>query len=135
MAVMTVPVIKTIGINMLEKGKQDSKGELYDTIFFPHKMIVLGKTDPVKYRPDDVTRKVDDQFCLLSEDGNFYELMYSSEGITTDSYLHPIKPKEVLDLYGYDIMYMLYRAMKDYLKNQEALLAALEKTMNFILST
>jgi hypothetical protein len=134
MASMTVPVIRTIGLNMLEKGKIDGKGELYDTSFYPHKMIVLGKTDPVKYRSDDVTKKVDDQFCLLSEDGKFYELMYSSDTISADSYLHPLQPREVLDLYGYDIMFMLYRAMRDYLENQEELLKALEKTLNFILA-
>ena len=50
-------------------------------------MIVLAKTDPMNYRPDDVTKKVDDQFCTLSEDGRFYELMYSSDGMSVDSYL------------------------------------------------
>ena len=95
-------------------------------------MIVLGKTDPVKLRLDDINKKVDDQFCLLSEDGKFYEIMYSSDGFLVDSYLHPLTPREVLDLYRYKIMFMLYRALHDYLKNQDALLEALEKTINFV---
>ena len=132
MAGMALPVIQSIGLNMLEKGKQQGGGELYDTSFYPQKMIVLGKTEPVKFRLDDVSKKVDDQFCLLSEDGNFYEIMYSSDGFMVDSYLHPLTPQEVLDLYGYEIMYMLYRALRDYLKNQDSLLEALEETINFI---
>ena len=132
MAGMALPVIQSIGLNMLEKGKQESGGELYDTSFYKQKMIVLGKTDPVKFRLDDISKKVDDQFCLLSEDGKFYEIMYSSDGFLVDSYLHPLTSKEVLDLYGYEIMFMLYRALQDYLKNQEVLLEALEKTINFI---
>jgi hypothetical protein len=132
MAGMALPVIQSIGLNMLEKGKQQGSGELYDTTFYPQKMIVLGKTEPVKFRLDDISKKVDDQFCLLSEDGKFYEIMYSSNGFLTDSYLHPLTPREVLDLYGYEIMFMLYRALMDYLKNQEALLEALEKTINFV---
>jgi hypothetical protein len=132
MALMALPVIQSIGLNMLEKGKQQGDGELYDTSFYQHKMIVLGKTEPVKFRLDDISKKVDDQFCLLSEDGKFFEIMYSSDGFLVDSYLHPLTPREVLDLYGYEIMFMLYRALMDYLKNQEALLEALEKTINFV---
>jgi hypothetical protein len=132
MAGMALPVIQSIGLNMLEKGKQEGSGELYDTSFYPQKMIVLGKTDPVKFRFDDLSKKVDDQFCLLSEEGKFYEIMYSSDGFLVDSYLHPLTSREVLDLYGYEIVFMLYRALHDYLKNQESLLEALEKTINFI---
>ena len=132
MAEMSKSVIKIIGLNMLMKGKQDGKGELFDTSFYQQKMIVLGKTDPMKYRPDDVTKKVDDQFCILSEDGKFYELMYSSDGVSVDSFLQPLSGREVIDIYGYDAMFMLYRAMHDYEKNQEELLKALEKTLNFI---
>jgi hypothetical protein len=132
MAGMALPVVQSIGLNMLDKGKQQGSGELYDTVFYQQKMIVLGKTDPVKFRLDDINKKVDDQFCLLSEDGKFYEIMYSSDGFLVDSYLHPLTPREVLDLYGYEIMFMLYRALHDYLKNQDALLEALEKTINFV---
>ncbi len=132
MAGMALPVVQSIGLNMLEKGKQEASGELYDTSFYPSRMIVLGKTDPVKFRLDDINKKVDDQFCLLSEDGKFYEIMYSSDGFLADSYLHPLTSREVLDLYGYEIMYMLYRALREYLKNQETLLDALEKTIDFI---
>jgi len=132
MAGLSRPVIKLVGLNMLMKGKQDGKGELFDTSFYPEKMIVLAKTDPVKYRPDDVTKKVDDQFCVLSEDGRFYELMYSSDGISIDSYRKELGSREVIEIYRYEAMFMLYRALHDYLKNQEELLKSLEMTLNFI---
>lgn len=132
MAGMALPIIESIGLKLLEKGKQEGSGDLYDTTFYQSKMIILGKTDPVKFRLDDVSKKVDDQFCVLSEDKKFYEIMYSSDGFLVDSYLHQLTPREVLDLYGYEIMFMLYRALHDYLKNQDALLEALEKTINFI---
>jgi hypothetical protein len=132
MAEISRPIIKLIGLNMLRQGKQDGKGELFDTSFYPEKMIVLAKTDPVNYRPDDVTKKVDDQFCALSEDGRFYELMYSSDGISVDSYLKQLSSREVIDIYRNEAMFMLYRALHDYLKNQDELLKSLEITLNFI---
>jgi len=132
MAGLSGPVIKIVGLNMLMKGKQDGKGELFDTSFYPEKMIVLAKTEPVKYRPDDVTKKVDDQFCVLSEDGRFYELMYSSDGVSIDSYRKELSSREVIEIYRYEAMFMLYRALHDYLKNQEELLKSLEMTLNFI---
>jgi len=134
MAEISRPVIKTVGLNMLRQGKRDGKGELFDTSFYPGKMIVLAKTDPMNYRPDDVTKKVDDQFCVLSEDGKFYELMYSSDGVLVDSYLKQLSNREVIDIYRYEAMFMLYRALRDYLKDQEELLKSLEITLNFIFS-
>ncbi|HVP94920.1 MAG TPA: hypothetical protein VMS89_07085 [Methanoregulaceae archaeon] len=135
MAELSRSVIRIIGLNMLKRGKQDGKGELFDTSFYPEKMIVLAKTDPLKYRPDDVTKKVDDQFCVLSEDGKFYELMYSSDGVSVDSFLQPLSGREVIDIYHYEAMFMLYRALHDYLKNQEELLKSLEITLNFIFAS
>lgn len=132
MANLGRPVIKIVGLNMLSKGKQDAKGELYDTAFYPEKMIVLAKTEPLKYRPDDVTKKVDDQFCVLSENGKFYELMYSSDGVAVDSYRKELSSREVIEIYRYEAMFMLYRALHDYLKNQETLLKSLEMTLDFI---
>jgi hypothetical protein len=73
-----------------------------------------------------------DQFCVLSEEGRFYELMYSSDGFLTDSYLDPLDAKTVLELYRYDAMIMLYTAMRDYLKGEEALVQALEKTISYV---
>ena len=43
MAKSTVPVVKVVGLNMLRKGKQDTKGEIYDPAYYPQKMIILGK--------------------------------------------------------------------------------------------
>lgn len=132
MAAISVPVVKHIGLNILEKGKQDSKGELFDTSFYTVKMIVLGKGEPLAHRPDDANKPVTDQFCLLGEDGKFYELMYSSDGILVDSFLHTLETTEVLAIYNYDIMFMLYRAMRDYLEGEERVLEALRITLEFI---
>jgi len=80
-----------------------------------------------------MTRRVTDQFCVLSEEGKFYELMYSSDEVITDSYLNPISPADVLRIYGYDAMFMLYRAMRDYLKSEEDLIEALGKVLEFVI--
>lgn len=132
MAKKTVPLIPDIGLNMLQRGKQDTRGELYDTSFTRKKMLVLGKTEPAEFRPDNPSKKVDDQFCLLSEDGKFYELMYSFDGFLVDSYLNPLTPREALDRYGLDVMRMLYHALHDYLKGEEEIIRALRVTLDFI---
>ena len=132
LAGIAAPMIPSIGILMLQRGKQDTKGELYDTMFHKKKMIVLGKTDPAGYRPDNISKKVDDQFCVLSEDGKFYELMFSFDGFIVDSYANQITPKDALDRYGYEPMYMLYQALHDYLKGQEDLVAALKLVLAFV---
>jgi hypothetical protein len=132
MAEMTAPLISRVGLSLLRRGKQDTKGELYDPEYLREKMIVLGKTTPAPYRPDNPSMPVVDQFCVLSEKGNFYELMYSTDGFLTDSYLNPISPEEVFQTYGDEPLFMLYRAMKDYLKSHEDLLQALEKVLTFL---
>jgi hypothetical protein len=98
-------------------------------------MIILGKAvTPAAARPDNPQMPVTDQFCVLSEEGKFFELMYSFDGFLTDSYLNPINAKTAIENYGYDIMFMLYRAMHDYLKGEEALVEALEKVLGYIYS-
>lgn len=126
------PLISKIGLNMLQRGKQDTKGELYDTSFFRKKMIVLGKTEPETQRPDIQEKKVDDQFCVFSEDGKFYELLYSFDGFMVDSYLQPITPEQALNRYGLDLMVMLYLALKDYLEGEEELVKALKMTLGYL---
>lgn len=126
------PVVKKIGLNLLKKGKQDTKGELYHPQYYPGKMIILGKTDPAPCRPDNPSMAVVDQFCVLNEDGEFFELMYSFDGFLTDSYLNPITPREAIDRYGYDVMFMLYQALRDYLQGEEDLVNALEKVIAFV---
>ncbi len=135
MAVMAKPVVKSVGLKLLKIGKQDTKGELYHPNYYNEKMIVLGKCEPAPLRPDDPTKKISDQFCVLSERGIFYELMYSSDGFLTDSFLNPIDPKGAIDTYGYDIMFMLYQGMHDYMKSEEDLISALEKVIGFIFAT
>ena len=133
MARTAVPVVMIVGLNMLRKGKQDTKGEIYDPVYYPQKMIILGKAaQAASFRPDNPQMPVTDQFCVMSEEGKFFELMYSFDGFLTDSYLNPIDAKTAIEHYGYDIMFMLYRAMHDYLKGEEALVEALEKVMGYI---
>jgi hypothetical protein len=125
-------VVQKIGLNMLQKGKQDTRNEVYDAQYFKKKMIVLGKTEPMEFRPDDAGKKVADQFCVLAEDGKFYELMYSSNGFLIDTYLNPLTPAEAIETYGYEVMFMLYRAMRDYMQGETELLDALEKVLAFL---
>jgi len=132
MADSAIPVVKAVGINMLKKGKQDTKGEMYDPQYYPQKMIVLGKAETAGFRPDNPNIKVTDQFCVLSEDGDFFEMMYSFDGFLTDSYLNPLDANQAIDQYGYDIMVMLYAAMHDYLKGEENLVLALETVVGYI---
>jgi hypothetical protein len=132
MADSAIPVVKAVGINMLKKGKQDTKGEIYDPQYFPQKMIVLGKAETPGVRPDNPQVQVTDQFCVLTEDGDFFELMYSFDGFLTDSYLNPLTAKRAIDEYGYDIIFMLYSAMHDYLKSEEALVRALDTVVGYI---
>ncbi|MGB8220163.1 MAG: hypothetical protein WCE46_07250 [Methanoregula sp.] len=135
MAVMAKPVVISVGLNLLKIGKQDTKNEIYDANYYTEKMIVLGKADPAAFRPDDPSKKITDQFCVLSEKGKFYELMYSSDGFITDSYLNPIDPKSTIEVYGYDVMFMLFQGMHDYMKSEAELIAALEKVIGYVFAT
>ncbi|MDD1653654.1 MAG: hypothetical protein LUQ64_03825 [Methanomicrobiales archaeon] len=128
----TVPVVQRIGMTMVNRAKLDGKGDTYDAQYYPQKMIVLGKAEPAPYRPDDPGKKVTDQFCVLSEEGTFFEIMYSSDGFLLDSFLNPLTTEQVLDIYGLEIMFMLYRAMKDYLDDQRDLVDALGRVLDYI---
>ena len=132
MAAMAIPVVTRVGLSMVNRAKIDSKGEPYNAEYYPEKMLVLGKTDPAKFRPDDVSKPVADQFCVISENGRFFELMYSSTPVFMDSYLNPLTPQEVLDIYGLEVMYMLYRAMRDYLETNREVLDALGTVIAFV---
>ena len=132
MAKSAIPVVKIVGLNMLKMGKQDTKGEIYDPMYYPRKMIILGKSEPAAFRPDNPQKQITDQFCVLSDEGKIFELMYSFDGFLTDSYLNPIDAKTALDHYGYDVMFMLYRALHDYLEGEEALIEALDKVIGYV---
>jgi hypothetical protein len=133
MAVSAMPVVKSVGLNLLKIGKQGTKNDIYDANYYTEKMIILGKAEqPEAVRPDDPNKKVTDQFCVLSEKGKFYDLMYSSDGFITDSFLHPIDPKTAIGVYGYDVILMLYTAMHDYLKSEKALIEALDTVVAYI---
>lgn len=126
------PLAKTLGINILVQAKTDVHGEMFEKVYSDKKMFVLGKTEPMPYRPDDMTKKVDNQFCVLSEDGKFYEFMYSSSEFLTDAYTQEMLPAAALDLYGTEIIFMLYKAFQQYLTEEKELVSALEKTISFI---
>lgn len=132
MAVDAAPVVKQIGLEMLRRAKREASGDLYDQEFYGKKMIVLGKGDPLPYRPDDPSMPVDAQICVLDEDGAFHELMYTTTEIRTDSYLAPLAPDEAFDIYGYDLVFMLYRALYEYAEKDEELTAALARTLEYI---
>jgi hypothetical protein len=132
MAESAIPVVKNAGINMLKKGKQDTKGEIYDPQYYRQKMLILGKAETTGVRPDNPQMQVTDQFCVLTEDGDFFELMYSFDGFLTDSYLNPLDTTRAIDQYGYDIVFMLYRAIHDYLKEEETLIMALDTVIGYI---
>lgn len=132
MAVDTAPVVKQIGLEMLRRAKREASGDLYGQEFYEKKMIVLGKGDPLPYRPDDPSMPVDAQICVLDEDGAFHELMYTTTEIRTDSYLAPLAPDEAFDIYGYDLVFMLYRALYEYAEKDEELTAALARTLEYI---
>ncbi|HVP24435.1 MAG TPA: hypothetical protein VMS81_00455 [Methanomicrobiales archaeon] len=132
MAGISAPVVARVGLSMVNRAKLDARGEPYNAEYYPKKMLVLGKTEPMKYRPDDITKAVADQFCVLSEDGKFYEIMYSSTEVSMDSYLNPLTPEQVIDIYGLDIMFMLYRALRDYLDANRDLVDALGKVLVFV---
>ncbi|MBP2134140.1 hypothetical protein J2128_002106 [Methanomicrobium sp. W14] len=133
MSEKAAPLVKKHGINMLVKARTDMHGEMYDKIYSDKKMFVLGKTEPMPYRPDDMTKKVQSQFCTLSEDGSLEEVMYSSTEILTDSYIQEISSKEAVDIYGTEIIFMLYKSFAQYLDDEKELVSALEKTVSFIL--
>ena len=130
----TAPVVGRMGLDMLRRAKREASGELYDQEYYEKKMIVLGKTDPLPYRPDDPSKPIDTQICVLGEDGNLFEVMYTTTEIRIDSYLAPLTPEEAFDLYGYDVVVMLYRALYEYAEKEEELTAALARTLEYIIS-
>ena len=126
-------VVREIGQEFLQRAKMDQKGELYDQVFYPDKMILLGKAaTPATLRPDNPTKKVDQQYCVLSEAGNLFELMFSNDGFIIDTYAAALSSEDALYFYGYDIIYMLYSAMRDYALAQQDLIEAMNITLGFI---
>lgn len=129
---VTAPLVKEIGLSLLRRGKTDTKGEVYDAEYYQQKMIALGKTDPEAFQQSGTAKKITDQFLVLGEDGVLSELQYTSDGFFIDSFLNPLTLADALATYGNEPAFMLYHAMKEYLKGQEELVNALEKTLNFI---
>jgi hypothetical protein len=132
MAVTAAEIVPVAGLEVLARGKMDGTGEMYDQVFYPDKMLIIGKTDPMPFRPDDPNKQVMDQFCVLRPDGTFAELMYSNDTVVIDSYLSPLSPEDALAIYGPELLFMLYRALRDYLAGQETLIAALGTTLEYL---
>jgi len=133
MAALATPLVGVLGNQFLLKSKQDGKGELYDTVHYDEKMIIIGRADETApYRPDDMTKAVQKQFCVLTEGGSIAELMYSDDGFIIDSYLNQLTPEEAMNLYGPELLFMLYRALHDYAHMEEEVVKALETTLALI---
>ncbi|TAJ44592.1 hypothetical protein [Methanofollis fontis] len=132
MGEMAAPIVGRIGMNLLKKGRKDTKGEIFNPEYYRERMIVLGRTDPLPYRPDDAQKRVNDQFCTLNEKGEFMELMYSTEGMEVDSYACPLSAADAIEIYGDEVMLMLYRALSEYYKEEEETVAALGRTLDLI---
>ncbi len=128
-----VPVVEAAGSVFLQKAKQDTKGDLYDQVYYSDKMIILGKTEqPASFRPDDPKKKVTQQFCVVSEKGELFELMFSNDGFVVDTYASPLSAEDALAFYGYDILYMLYSAIWEYALAEEDVLEALCLTLGYL---
>ncbi len=128
-----VPVVEAAGSVFLQKAKQDTKGDLYDQVYYSDKMIILGKTEqPAIFRPDDPKKKVTQQFCVVSEKGELFELMFSNDGFVVDTYASPLSAEDALAFYGYDILYMLYSAIREYALAEEDVLEALSLTLGYL---
>ena len=133
MGEMAAPIANAIGIEILSRGKVDLSGEIYDPTYYETPMIVLGKTlEVAPFRPDDPNKKITDQFCTLGSDGVFYEILYSQDELIVDSFLGELTGRQVLDIYGYEAMYMLYKALHQYADDQEQFLLALASVMELI---
>jgi hypothetical protein len=133
MASLAAPLVPKVGLEMIRSGTQDGQGgELFGVEYFKGRMLLLGKTDPVPFRPDLPSKSVTDQFCVLGEDGRFYEIMYSLEGGRVDAFQAAIEPAVIMEVYGYEVMFMLYRALRDFNAVEEELIAALERVLTFI---
>jgi hypothetical protein len=132
MAATAAAVVPAAGLEVMARGKVDGSGEMFDQEYYPGRMLVLAKTEPMPFRPDNPEKAVTDQFCVLKEDGTLAELMYSTDTVLVDSLLAPISPGDALGVYGPELLFMLYRALRQYLEGEEALLDALRATLEYI---
>jgi len=132
MAATAVVIVPVAGLEVMARGKVDASGEMYDQGYYPGRMLILARTDPMPFRPDNPEKAVTDQFCVLKEDGRLAELMYSTDTVLVDSLLVPIAPEDALGIYGPELLFMLYRALRQYLEGEEALLDALRTTLEYL---
>ncbi|MEN6342765.1 MAG: hypothetical protein ABFC89_09425 [Methanospirillum sp.] len=132
MAATAAEIVPVAGLEVMARGKVDGAGEMYDQGYYPGRMLLLAKTEPMPFRPDNPEKTVTDQFCVLRDDGTLAELMYSTDTVLVDSLLAPIAPEDALGIYGPELLFMIYRALRQYLDGQEALLDALRTTLKYL---
>jgi hypothetical protein len=132
MATAASVVVPAVGLEVMARGKVDGAGEMYDQVYYPGKMFVLARTEPMPFRPDNPEKAITDQFCVLNEDGTLAELMYSTDTVLVDSLLAPIAPDDALGVYGPELLFMLYRALRQYLEGQDVVLDALRTTLEYL---
>jgi hypothetical protein len=132
MAATAAAIVPAAGLEVMARGKVDGAGEMYDQGYYPGKMLILAKTEPMPFRPDNPEKAVTDQFCVLKEDGTLAELMYSTDTVLVDSQLTSISPEDALGVYGPELLIMLYHALRQYLEGQETLLDALRTTLEYL---
>ncbi len=132
MAATAAAILPVAGLEVMARGKVDGAGEMYDQVYYPGKMLVLARAEPMPFRPDNPEKAVTDQFCVLKEDGTLAELMYSTDTVLVDSLLAPIAPEDALGVYGPELIFMLYRALRQYLEGQETLIDALRTTLEYL---
>ncbi len=132
MAATAAVIVPAAGLEVMSRGKVDGAGEMYDQAYYPKKMLVLARTEPMPFRPDNPEKAVTDQFCVLTADGTLAELMYSTDTVLVDSLLAPISPEDALGVYGPELLFMLYRGLRQYLEGQEALFDALRTTLEYL---
>lgn len=132
MAVTATAILPFAGLEVMARGKVDGSGEMYDQHYYPGKMLVLARTEPMPFRPDNPEKAVTDQFCVLTADGTLAELMYSTDTVLVDSLLAPIAPEDALGVYGPELLFMLYRGLRQYLEGQDVLLDALRTTLEYL---
>ncbi|MEN6518493.1 MAG: hypothetical protein ABFC38_09910 [Methanospirillum sp.] len=132
MAATAAAILPVAGLEVMARGKVDGAGEMYDQVYYPGKMLVLARAEPMPFRPDNPEKAVTDQFCVLKEDGTLAELMYSTDTVLVDSLLAPIAPEDAIGVYGPELIFMLYRALRQYLEGQETLIDALRTTLEYL---
>ena len=124
-------IVPLAGLEVMARGKVNASGELFDQAFFPEKMLLLARGDPIALPADDAGKSVTTVSACFGTT-NLRQLMYSNDTVLIDSYLASLSAEDALGIYGPELLLMLYRALRQYLEGQDALLSALRTTLEFV---